>query len=118
MKPLKPHCRKDEFLKKLDQELERNIGAPDFTVDAMLGIVYMSRTNFHRRLKEATGLSATAYLRAKRLKKAKQLLAERPDMPVGLVAIEVGFGSQSYFTRKFREMYGVRPGEVRSGGEG
>jgi AraC-like DNA-binding protein len=105
--------QKPPFLRQLDDRLGERLFDSNLTVTRILRLVFMSRTDLHRKLKREAGMSATEYIRSERLKKARKLLSERPDLPVGRVASEVGFGSQSYFTRKFKEMFGVRPGEGR-----
>lgn len=108
------HSKKEnEFLKQLDERLGDRLFDPKLNVTKMLRLVFMSRTDLHRKLKREADLSATEYLRQRRLKKAKQLLTERPDLHIGRVALEVGFSSQSYFARKFKEAFGVRPKEGR-----
>jgi AraC-like DNA-binding protein len=74
----------------------------------------MSRSGLHRRLKAATGMSAMAYIRYLRLRQAAQLLVEQPERSVFCIAIEVGFNDHSYFTKRFREAYGVCPISFRS----
>lgn len=76
----------------------------------------MSRSDLHRKLKAATGLSATAYIRHLRLQRAAQLLLEQPHACILGIALEVGFNNHSYFTKRFREVYGVCPGEYRERG--
>lgn len=72
----------------------------------------MGRTNLHHKITGLTGLSAMQYVRALRLRKAKQLL-ERGDLNVSEVAFEVGFDDPKYFGRVFAEETGVPPTEPR-----
>ena len=97
----------------LEDRLAPHLSDPGLTVGKVLRIVFMSRSNLHRRLKEQTGLSATAYIRRQRLHHAKKLLEEQPQLPVSEVAQKVGFGSQSYFAKQFKKLFGCCPKEVR-----
>ena len=46
------------------------------------------------------------------LEKAKELLLN-PDIPVGTVALKVGYGNYSYFSKLFKDVVGCTPNEYR-----
>jgi AraC-like DNA-binding protein len=46
------------------------------------------------------------------LKKALQLLSEG-NLNISEIAYSVGFSSQSYFTRSFKEYYGKSPSDLK-----
>lgn len=71
----------------------------------------MSRTLLAQRFREALGVTVGAYLRTQRIRRAQELLAGH-TMSVEAVCLDVGFSSVSSFSRAFREMVGVRPGEL------
>ncbi len=73
----------------------------------------MSRTDLHRKIKYYTGLSTTAYIRQIRLEYAAALLLKKPSWCIEHIAYEVGFNEVSYFTRRFREVFGVCPTKYR-----
>ncbi len=85
----------------------------NLTVKKLARIVAMSRTDLHRKLIGSVGMSATEYIRHIRLNKASILLVERPELSIYDVAIEVGFNTQSYFSKRFREVFGYSPTEWR-----
>ncbi len=58
--------------------------------------------------KNETGISLTGYINREKLEEAKHLLRDT-DMPVSEVAETLAFGSQSYFTKLFREHVGDTP---------
>ena len=60
---------------------------------------------------DQTGSSVVDLLRKARLAKARRLLETR-SMSVSEVAYEVGFSAPSYFTKCFKEEYGMLPGDV------
>ena len=68
----------------------------------------ISTKQLYRRIKALTGMPVVAYIRDLRLKKAASLLATG-NFTVSEVMYMVGFSSASYFTRCFREEYGVTP---------
>ena len=65
----------------------------------------------HRKLKALTGQSTTAFVRQQRLNRASQLLGR--GEPVSQVAYAVGFSSLSYFTKNFKQEFGVAPSEYK-----
>ena len=73
----------------------------------------MSPSRFCREFKAAFGVTFVEYVAAQRMLHAKRLLAN-PTMPVGDVAMAVGFNDPSYFTRVFRKQEGVSPSEYRA----
>lgn len=69
-----------------------------------------------RRLFEGEGDSFSNYLAGQRLQRAHALLASpaAAGMTIARIAYEVGFGDLSYFNRRFRQAYGMRPSDVRA----
>ena len=97
------------FLERLNAQIEPHLSDADLNVTQLLRYVGMSRTNLHRKLVQTAGISATEYIRCARVKRAAKLLIEHPDWSIGQVSDEVGFNSQSYFTRAFIEGYQKSP---------
>jgi AraC-like DNA-binding protein len=65
-------------------------------------------------MRAKTGWSFTELLTRLRVDRACQLLV-RTDAPLAQIALECGFGDQSYFTRVFRKRTGQTPGGYRHG---
>lgn len=55
-----------------------------------------------------TGLNPSQFVRNVRLEEAAKLLAAKHDT-VSRIAYQVGFNNLSYFTKSFKEKYGVAP---------
>ena len=72
----------------------------------------LSRVQLYRKVKAMTGASVVELLRKARLAKAKRLLESR-SKSVSEVAYEVGFSTPSYFSKCFKEEFGMLPGEVK-----
>jgi len=99
----------DIFLTKLYELLEEHLDDSYFGVDQLLDLVNMSRSSLHRKLKSITGLSTTEVVRNFRLSKAAEFL--RQGFNSSDAAYKSGFGSPAYFTKCFREVYGLTPSE-------
>jgi AraC-like DNA-binding protein len=102
------------FLRELTNCIRAHLHDPTLCLPKLLRLLGMSRSDLHRKLKAATGMSATEYIRYLRLRRAARLLTEQPERSVFCIAIEVGFNDHSYFTRRFREVYGVCPANFRT----
>ncbi|HNX27739.1 MAG TPA: AraC family transcriptional regulator, partial [Phycisphaerae bacterium] len=73
----------------------------------------MSESHFARLLKEKTGLSFTDFLNQVRLDRAAELL-RKTDRGLMQIALDTGFSDQSYFTRVFRKIMKLTPGQYRT----
>ncbi len=99
-----------KFLKKLQTVLGNNLANTSFSAEDLAKSMHMSRMQLHRKLKVLTGDSYTILMRQHRLREAARLLVAS-DLYVAQIAYNVGFSSPSYFSKCFREKYGVTPVE-------
>ena len=99
------------FLRQISGIIEANMANPDLTIEEVAAKLEMSRKQLHRKLRALTDQSPSQFIRSMRLQRAKQLLEQNAGN-ITEIAFNVGFGSSSYFTRCFREVYGVLPSEV------
>jgi DNA-binding response OmpR family regulator/two-component sensor histidine kinase len=100
----------ERFLTNLQEVMDKSLIESDFNTEAFAEAVGMSRMQLHRKLKALTGLSATEFIRGQRLKLAAQML-KKSDINVSQVGYAVGFNNHSYFTKCFKEKYGISPSE-------
>lgn len=99
------------FIKKLHEIIQSNLSNSDCSVEDIGRKVGLSRVQLYRKVKALTGTSVVDLLRKARLAKAHRLL-ESNGKNISEVAYEVGFTSPSYFTKCFKEEFGILPGEV------
>ena len=97
-----------KFLEKVLELLEARSPQGDFGVPQMQEALAMSKSQLHRKLRALTNEAPGELLRNFRLKRAAQLLVQKSDT-VTQVAYTVGFNDLSYFTKCFKELYGVVP---------
>jgi AraC-like DNA-binding protein len=83
----------------------------DIDLDSMAQEAGISKFHLVRLFREAEGTTPWAYVRAARIRRAKELLEE--DLPLVDVALQSGFYDQSHFNRAFREAEGKTPGQYR-----
>jgi len=71
--------------------------------------VNLSRYYLLRVFRDTVGMPPHAYLESVRVGKAKRLLVN--GLPLNQVAQEAGYSDQSHFTNRFKQYFGVTPGE-------
>ena len=86
--------------------------AADLSLDDLAGAAGLSRAHFARAFRASTGQTPYAYLRARRVERARVLLAGTA-LPAAAVAAATGFSSPSHLGRVFRSICGVTPGRYR-----
>lgn len=101
-----------KLLQRAKEKVESHLADSDYTTEQFASDMCMSRMSLYRKLQRITGQSPTEFVRMVRLHVAAEML--RTDgMPVSEVASRSGFASPSYFTKCFKEAFGVLPGEYR-----
>jgi len=100
----------EQFLEKVKTLIDEHMASPDFSVEMLAKEMSLSRVQLHRKLKSLTDNSASDLIRNIRLQKAAELLKEG-ELNVTQVSYEVGISSLSYFTKAFKEQYGVTPSD-------
>jgi AraC-like DNA-binding protein len=103
--------KEDRFILEFRALLLHNINE-DFGIEDICKHLKISRSQLHKKLKALTGLSTSNYILLIRLQKASDLL-ETTSLNMSEVAFEVGLKDASYFSRKFKEEFGMPPSEWR-----
>lgn len=103
----------EKFIKKAISIVENYISDADFSVDTFSKEIGMSRSHLHRKFVSLTGYSPSGFIRTIRMKRAAQLLT-KGQLTVSEILFEVGIKSRSYFTKSFKEQFGVLPTEFVS----
>lgn len=100
------------FISRFREVVESRLDNSDLSVDDLAADMNLSRVQLYRKVKAVTGSSPVELLRTARLNRAYQLLLTT-DKSVSEVAYAVGFSAPAYFTKCFKEEYGMVPGDVR-----
>ena len=72
----------------------------------------MSHSTFYRKVKALTGMTATEYIRKRRLHHCYQLL-KSGDYNVNQAAMMTGFNQMAHFRETFKKEFGILPSEVK-----
>ena len=100
----------ETFLNRVCEIIESHMDDCELSIEALGQEIGMSRPHFHKKIRALTGQSPSQFVRSMRLRRAAQLL-EQQSGTVTEVAHDVGFNNLSYFTKCFREQFGVLPSE-------
>lgn len=102
--------RQAAFIERIIHIVEAHIGDEKFSVEVLQKEIGMSRMQLHRKLKALTNQSTNDFIRSIRLKKAAHLLRQ-PGIQIAEAAYQSGFNHLSYFSKCFKEQFGVLPSE-------
>ena len=102
------------FIKRLRDTIQQNLSNSDFSVERIGEEIGMSRVQLYRKVKALTGMSPVELLRKSRVEKGRHLL-KTTDLSISEIAYDTGFTSPSYFSKCFKDEFGMSPGEVRQG---
>lgn len=110
----------DVQIVSLDQKLvdaatkyvEDNLSNGDITVETMSEAMNMSRVHLYKRLTAITGMTPSEFIRDIRLRHAEQLIL-KSQLSVSEISYKVGFNNPRYFSKYFREKYGVIPSQYK-----
>lgn len=105
------HHTKDEKINELLHFLSDNL-ADNHKLDDLAKRVHLSTRSFARYFKNATNMTLSQWLTAKRLAKVQDYL-ESTDLPIEIIADKTGFGTASNLRMQFKACFGVSPQSFR-----
>jgi AraC-like DNA-binding protein len=91
------------------KSIHENVDHP-WTVESLAEAASMSRSAFAARFKELLGQAPLEYVTEWRMQKAVRLL-QQPDKKLFEIAKSVGYESDAAFSKAFKRVLGVAPGE-------
>jgi AraC-like DNA-binding protein len=96
---------------RVREHVEAHLGE-SIDLAALASVAGVSLFHFARQFKQTAGITPHHYLVARRVERARSMLAES-DLPLSEIALATGFADQSHFARHFRQMTGTTPREFR-----
>lgn len=107
----------EKLIQKAVKYVEDNIASPDLSVEELSKNLGMSRVHLYKKMLAITGHTPIEFIRVIRLKRAAQMLRDK-QQNVSDVAYAVGFNSPKYFSKYFKEEFGVLPSVYQNQAEG
>ena len=101
----------DILVTKVREIIEKNYDNPELRINDVCDMLAMSHTQFYRKLKAVCDKSFSDMLIEYRMEKAGKMILES-ECNVSEVMFSVGISSNSYFTKVFKEYYGITPSEM------
>ena len=99
-----------DFLFTLCGIVESHLSDPDFNRDKLARALGLSKSQAYRKIKAIAGIAPNQLIREIRLRKAIQTI-KRGGKTMAEIAFSHGFNSPTYFTRSFRNRFGIQPGQ-------
>lgn len=111
IKDLKLTSMDDSFLHKVVEAIKGNLDNESFSVEDLSREVGFSRSQLHRKLKALINKSANQLITEIRLNEAHHMLEHKAGS-VSEIAYSVGYSNMSYFTKSFKDKFGILPSKV------
>lgn len=101
-----------EFMEKVLSTIREHVSDSNFGVDELATAMSMSRSTLYRRVSNDTGVTPADVIRRVQLERACELL-ESAKVNISEIAYAVGFSNPKYFTKCFKDEFGVTPSEYQ-----
>ena len=101
-----------QCIDRLSSVVYERIADTELNIDTVANEMHMSRSQLNRKIRSITGNSTSSFILNVRIEKAKRLLLT-DETPIADIAIKCGFDDSNYFTRVFKQIYGVSPSQYR-----
>ena len=100
-----------QWLGELEAIISNQLANPKFKLIEAASLMNMSYRRLQQKLKAITGLTPKQYQRSIKLARARELLKSGNIQTVTEVMYQLGFDNHHYFSKLYREAFGVMPSE-------
>jgi len=97
----------DSILRFIDDNIE------EVTLSAVADEFNITSAHLSRTFKDNMGINFSEYVTEKKLIRATELLKENTDYSIADIANKLGYNTASYFSSKFKDRFGVTPGNYK-----
>ena len=104
--------KSNPIIKKACDYIEQNL-EKDMSLEQLAGYLNVSTFYLSKLFKEETGDNYISYVTERKLEKAKQLLGD-DSLIIKEVTSMVGYNDQNYFSKLFKQKFGMTPSEYRA----
>lgn len=99
-----------DLLQRAIEAVEKHMDDSDFDINTLARELGLSRPVLYRKLPAITDHTPNEFIRIIRLKRAAQIL-EQLDLPISDVCYRTGFKTPKYFSKCFRDFFGISPSQ-------
>ena len=96
------------FVLKVKKTIESHLADNHFDVEKLGRTLALSPSQVNRKLSALMGLTANSFIRTVRLMKSKEML-QHSGYSISAIAYDCGFNDPAYFSRAFKQAFGVTP---------
>lgn len=97
------------FLKRAIECVKAHLN--DYDRESFARDMCLSSSSLYNKLRAITGQNISAFITSVRLKEACNIARKKPNIKVVELAMSVGFSTPKYFTKLFKEEFGMSPTE-------
>ncbi len=108
-----PKNQESKLQKDIFVYLDANYASHDFSLESVAEEFEVSVSYLSRFIKKESGMTFSKYVQEKRLEKIKRELRET-DQPIKEIISSAGYYDVSNYTRKFKQIVGMTPGQYRT----
>ena len=109
--PLAP--KDDAFMRSIVEVINKNMDNSDFSVDDLQNELKIGKWNLTSKVKALVGLTPMEFIRETRLSHAADLI-DNSDYNMTQITYMIGMSDSRYFSRCFKQKYGVTPTEYKN----
>lgn len=106
--------RDKQLLDQMNRWLYNHISSSTLSVEDLAEAMGYRRSVFFKKVKALTGQTPADYIRTLRMNRAAEMLREE-TISVAEVAYQVGISEPHYFTRIFKQQFGISPKKYQQG---
>ncbi len=101
----------EAFINRVLEYIHEHLEDENYDREALAADMGASSSTLYNKLRSITGMNVSLFIRDVRMKEAKRLAIENPNIRVSDLAYSVGFHDPRYFSTCFRKHYGIQPKE-------
>ena len=101
----------EKFVNQALKLVHKHIDDESYDREALAADMGASASTLYNKLRSSTGMNVSTFIRDIRMKEAKRLAIENPNLRVSDLAYSVGFHDPRYFATCFKKQFGIQPKE-------
>ena len=101
----------EKFVNQVMALVHKHIDDESYDRDSLAADMGASASTLYNKLRSITGMHVSAFIRDIRMKEARRMAIENPQLRVSDLAYSVGFHDPRYFATCFKKQFGIQPKE-------
>ena len=99
------------FLRRARQLVFDHLDNEEYDREALASDMGTSSSTLYNKLRAATGMNVSTFIRDIRMEEAKRIATANPDIRISDLAYRIGFRDPRYFSTCFKKHFGMQPTE-------